>query len=340
MRSWLTQDYAGPIQILFGVASAEDPACAIVKRLLLEFPACDAQLVICPERLGANAKVSKLAQLEPRAKHEIVVVSDADVLVPPDLLQNLIAPLRDESVGLIHCFYRYANAVGPAMQCEAIAVNADFWSQVLQGAGLHKLDFALGAVMAMHRKLLGAVGGFPALTDCLADDYQLGHRIARRGYRIEICPVVVECWSSRMGWREVWRHQLRWARTFRVCKPTPYFFSIVSNATLWPMLWLLTALMGITLEGHGGPVGRVFSAGMHLTIPVLVAALFLLARLLVAGDLQRRLAQSYSPLFNVWLVPVKDLLNTALWVCAFTGRRIEWRGEHFCVRRDGTMVKK
>jgi ceramide glucosyltransferase len=109
------------------------------------------------------------------------------------------------------------------MRCEAIAVNADFWSQVLQGVSFRKLDFALGAVMATRRKQLAEIGGFRALMDCLADDYQLGRRIAARGYRMELCPVVVDCWSAPMTWHEVWRHQLRWARTIRVCQPLPYF---------------------------------------------------------------------------------------------------------------------
>jgi ceramide glucosyltransferase len=225
---------------------------------------------------------------------------------------------RIEGVGLVNCFYRYANPTTLAMQWEAIAVNADFWSQVLQGASFRKLDFALGAVMATRRKQLEEIGGFRALVDCLADDYQLGSRIARRGWRIEICPVVVECWSSPMGWREVWRHQLRWARTIRVCQPLPYFFSLVSNATLWPLLWAASSL----------PCAWV------------CAATFLLVRVLAADDLQRRLTPSYSRLSNFWLVPVKDLLQAALWVGAFAGNHIEWRGERYRLRRDGTLTKE
>jgi len=345
LRSWFTQAYAGEIQILFGVAISDDPACAVVKKLLAEFPQRDAQLVICPERLGANAKVSKLAQLETLAKHEIIVVSDADVRVPPDLLANLVATLGEEgragsplpaapahgdsgahgvtrpthaTVGLANCFYRFANPTTPAMQWEAIAVNADFWSQVLQGATFRKLDFALGAVMATRRGQLAEIGGFRALADCLADDYQLGNHVARRGYRIEICPVVVECWSRPMGWREVWRHQLRWARTIRVCQPLPYGFSIVSNATLWALLWAAT----------GGPWA------------VTGAAVFWLARLLAADDLQWRLIPSHTRFCNFWLVPVKDLLQAALWVGAFAGNHIEWRGERYRLRRDGTLTKE
>jgi ceramide glucosyltransferase len=317
LRSWLNQDHAGEIQALFAVGSADDPACAVVKKLLAEFPRSDAQLVVCPERLGANAKVSKLAQLEPHAKHEILIISDADVRVSPDLVANVVALLREETVGLVSCFYEFANPTTLAMRCEAIAVNADFWSQVLQGASFRKLDFALGAVMATRRKQLAEIGGFRALVDCLADDYQLGRRIAARGYRMELCPVVVDCWSAPMTWREVWRHQLRWARTIRVCQPLPYFFSIVANATLWPLLALLT---------HPSP----------LVLGLVV--IFLAVRIATALNLQTRLTLSYrGP--DWWLVPVKDFLHAGVWACAFAGNRIEWRGERYRLRRDGTLAK-
>jgi ceramide glucosyltransferase len=203
------------------------------------------------------------------------------------------------------------------MRWEAIAINADFWSQVLQSRSLQPLDFALGAVMVLRREQLAEIGGFHALADFLADDYQLGQRIARRGYRIELCPVVVECWSPRMSWGEVWRHQLRWARTIRVCQPVPYFFSVLSNATLWPLLWLLA----------------------HPSLKVLELSLvFVAGRIISARFLQKWLTRTTRD-FDWWLVPVKDVLQTAIWALAFAGNHIEWRGEHYRLQRDGTLAK-
>jgi ceramide glucosyltransferase len=203
------------------------------------------------------------------------------------------------------------------MQCEAIAINADFWSQVLQAQSLKPIDFALGAVMATRKKQLAEIGGFAALADCLADDYQLGNRIARKGYRIALSTVPVECWSEPMSWAAVWKHQLRWARTVRVCQPLPYFFSILSNPTLWPLLWV---------AARPSPI----SAGF------LLLSLFL--RIVSAWHLQRRLSKSRitSPL---WMPALKDILQTGLWFLAFMGNRIEWRGQRMRLRRDGTLVK-
>src|ERR1041384_1661821 len=151
LRSWFRQQYAGPVQILFAVATADDPAAAVVNRLMVEFPQADARLVICTGPLSANAKVSKLAQLSHHARHDLFVISDADVRVPPDLLASLVAPLRESGAGLVFSFYRLANPQTLAMRWEAVAINADFWSQVLQGREARGLDFALGAVMATRR---------------------------------------------------------------------------------------------------------------------------------------------------------------------------------------------
>jgi ceramide glucosyltransferase len=318
LRSWLAQDYPGPTQILFGVASPQDAVCGVVRKLLREFPQSDAQLVICGPLAGANLKVSKLMQLEPLAKHEVIVVSDADVRVPTDFLANVVVPLEDEKVGLVNCFYRLANPTTLALQWEAIAINADFWSQVLQSQSLKPLDFALGAVMVTRRRQLREIGGFAVLVECLADDYQLGKRIASRGARIVLCPIVVECWSGPMGWEAVWKHQLRWARTIRVCQPLPYFFSILSNGTIWPLFWV---------------------ALRPAPSAVFLALLCWLTRVGMAVNLQRRLTHQPVPQKYWALVWLKDLLGSAVWLLAFLGNRIEWRGELMRLRPDGTLVR-
>jgi ceramide glucosyltransferase len=249
--------------------------------------------------------------------------------------------------GLVTCFYRLANPETVAMKWEAIAINADFWSQVLQSKSLKPLDFALGAVMATRRKPLAEIGGFRVLADCLADDYQLGNRIARRGYPILLSPVVVECWAAPMGWRAVWKHQVRWARTIRVCQPVRYFFSLLNNGTFWPLLLAV-------LEPSGGMLGAAIgcwivrvAAAMDLQRRIAVQAGIGVARGSPggaagkegdgAGGLKRLGALSWG---WGWLPLVKDLLQVAVWVMAFAGNTIEWRGERMRLRPDGTLAKE
>jgi ceramide glucosyltransferase len=316
LRSWLAQDYRGPVQILFGVASTSDPVCTVVRQLLGEFPKADAQLVICEQRLGPNAKVSTLVQLQAFAANEIVVISDADVVAPPDLLANIVLPLQNPGVGLVNCFYQLGGPLTCAMQWEAVAINADFWSQVLQARALKPLDFALGAVMATTQQQLEKIGGFAGLVAYLADDYQLGHKIAALGSRIELCPVVVACRSEVMGWKAVWLHQLRWGRTIRVCQPGPFFLSIVSNGTVWPLLWLALSPTPLAL---------------------IAALLFLGVRVQSARSNQQRLTKSRVSWRSAWLVLLKDLAAVPIWALAFVGNQIQWRGHRYRMLPDGRL---
>lgn len=327
-RSWFRQDYRGPVQVLFAVRDPDDPVCPIVRNLIAEHPGIDAELVVCPELLGANAKVSSLAHLESRIRHEVVVVSDADVRIAADLVTQIVAWLAQPEIGMVNCFYRLANPSNLAMHWEAYAVNADFWSQVLQSRTLQAQDFALGAVMATTRKCLAAVGGFRALVNHLADDYHLGNRIAKLGERIELCTVPVDCWDGPAGWSQVWAHQLRWSRTIRVCQPLPYFASVLSNLTLWTVL-LIVAL--VVVPGTG------FSPATLGSLKAL-AGIALGWRLLSANLLFARLCGRYAPVGIFWMPWMKDLLGFVVWVASFAGHTVEWRGIRYRVGRDGQLT--
>jgi len=319
LESWLHLSYGGPVQILFGVAAAEDPVCDVVRELLGKYPGADAQLLVCGEALGMNAKVSTLIQLEGAVKHDLILVSDADVRVPVDFLGNMVAPLREPEVALVNCFYRIANPANLAMQWEAIVVNVDFWSQVLQSKSMRPLDFAMGASILVRRDSLKRIGGFTAFANCLADDFQVGNRIAKNGCRIALCPVVVECWDAPVNWLHAWKHQLRWARTIRVCMPTSYFFSILSNGALWPLIWLVDSIL------------------LAKTLWAMTALVLLSARVVIARNLQQRFNEGRPTPAPFWLVPVKDLLQAAIWAIAFCGNKIEWRGRKMRLRRDGSL---
>lgn len=316
LRSWMSQNEGGGVQVLFGVHDASDPAAALVSRLIGEFPGVDAALVVCSGVLGPNGKISTLAQLEGSIRHEWIVVSDADVWAPPGLLAQLWAGLESDGAGLANCLYRLATPRTPAMQLEAIGVNADFWSQVLQSAWLREIDFALGAVMALRRRELEAIGGFRSLVDCLADDYQLGRRIAGLGRRIVLVPAVVECREGERGWREVWAHQVRWSRTIRVCQPWAYFASVISNLSFWVLLAVLVA------GGSGALMWGLAGLGF---------------RCVAVGVLRRRLGDGWDAWGYAWLAPVKDLMSVVIWGLAFVGSTVEWRGRRYRVDRTGRL---
>ena len=316
LESWITQDYPGPIQLLLGVASSSDPVCELVHALQQKYPERNIQLILCKANLAINAKVSTLIQLENHIQHDQVIISDADVSVQKDFLRKLAFSYEDNP-GLINCLYRLSNPTTLAMHMEAIAMNADFWSQVAQSLKVMEMDYAMGAVMATSRDWLAKIGGFQSVGDYLADDYQLGNQIHKQGGKIVLTNIIVDCLSPSMSWVQVWKHQLRWARTIRHCKPMAYALSILSNSTIWPVILTLCYLQSASW-------------------------IFLLASLAVRSAtavwLQIHYEKTRRALLYFWLVPIKDIIQFVWWLLSFIGNRIEWRGEIYRVETGGKLV--
>jgi len=158
-----------------------------------------------------------------------------------------------------------------------------------------------------------------------------------------LSPIVVECREGAKNFGEVWKHQLRWARTIRVCQPAPYFFSVLSNAGLWAMVCLVISISRVHFGHMEWHVEQNVTYGVaHNSFPLtfVVGAFFILSRIIIAQNLQSRLTRTSDDFAYFWLVPLKDLLQGAIWLCAFIGNRIEWRGQEYRLRRDGTLEKR
>ena len=214
-RSHCLQDHP-EYEIIFGVSDPGDPAIQLVDRLKLEFPHCAIRAMICAENLGSNTKVSNLAQMLRQAKHEDILVNDGDIRVPSDYLWRVMAPLSDPQVGLVTCLYR--GIAGPTLgsRLEALGISTDFSAGVLAARQLEGgIRFGLGSTLAFRRRDLEAMGGFEALVDYLADDYEIGRRLAERGLTVILSDVVVETFLPAYTLRQFVDHQLRWGRTVR-----------------------------------------------------------------------------------------------------------------------------
>jgi len=316
LSSWFSQAYPGPVEILLAVPSVHDPAHSLIQDLIAKYPKASARLILCPDSHALNRKVGKLTRLSQQARGEVIVISDADVAAPPDLLAQAATILAHPHIGLVHCLYRLADAPTMATRWESFVVNADFWSQVLQDLSFRPLNYGLGAVMMLRRSDLDAIGGFHAIENYLADDNQLGRRITGMGLKTSLCPLVVDCRASPATWSEVWQHQLRWAVTIRVCQPVPYFLSILANGTLWPVLWFASS--------PSPAIG--------------IAAATLLGLRVVQGlCLEHRFTGNPRDWKRSWLPLFKDSLQVALWALAFTRQHVVWRGARLKVGVDGRL---
>ncbi len=309
IRSHAVQEYP-EFEILFGVSDPADPAIVEINRLRRAFPECPISLHVVATD-APNAKAGVLAELARQARYPVLLVNDSDIHVEPNYLQEVTAPLADSSVGLVTCLYRAA-ADSFAARAEALGIATEFAPSVLVARLLGVAEFALGSTMVFRSAVLREAGGFQAIQQYLADDYQLGHRIHQCGYRIVFAPSVVETHLGSESWPQVWRHQVRWSRTIRVSRPQGYYGYVVTHASLWALVALAA--------------GQWWAAAIALSVR-LIAGLWI-----GAGILKYRRAAIYFP-----LIPLRDLFGFAIWVAGLFGRTVEWRGQKLLLSPDGII---
>jgi ceramide glucosyltransferase len=311
-RSHCLQDYP-EYEIIFGVSDPADPALQLVERLKLEFPQCAIRTMVCAENLGSNTKVSNLAQMLRQAKYEAILVNDSDIRVPSDYLRRVMSPLADAKVGLVTCLYRGVASATLGSRLEALGISTDFSAGVLAARELEGgIRFGLGSTLAFRRCDLEAIGGFEALVDYLADDYEIGRRLAERGLRVTLSDVVVETFLPAYTLRQFVDHQLRWGRTVRDSRHWGYLGLMLT----FGFPWALVAVVGT----HGALWAWALLAavlGLRVAVAVVVGSL-------VSGDRQ---VLRLMP----WL-PLRDLVAVLVWLASLTGRHVVWRGDSFTLK--------
>jgi ceramide glucosyltransferase len=295
----------GEYELLCGVTSLDDPAVAVIR----EFPRV--RILECRTK-APNGKVGVLMDLAAAARYPILVVNDADIRVEPDYLERVTAPLSDPMVGLVTCLYGVEGST-LAARFEGLGVTTDFAPSTLVARLAGVDEFALGSTLAFRRADLERMGGFAAIADYLADDYQLGHRIHALGLKCVLSEVIV---STHLGgsWADVWRHQIRWARTIRVSKFFGYLGLPVTYATLWAAV--------------AAALGRWE-----------IALALLAVRMIMAIEAGWFLMRSRDVLRLWYLIPVRDLFAAAVWCAGLFGDSVVWRGQRLKLDREGRVLK-
>ncbi len=314
LRSFFAQDYP-EFEIIFGVHRADDPAAALVNRLITEYKnQVHARLVITGESLIPNGKAHNLNRLVREARYELLVMSDSDVRVRPDLLSTIAREFQDARVGLITCPYRAVAGRSFWSQTEAIGMNTELLGGVLVARMIEGMRFALGPTMAVRRSLLEEIGGFAYLQEFLAEDFVIGQRAAELGHEVVLSSSVIE---HRIGTQSMARnlsHRLRWARSTRRSRPAGYWGQIFT----YPMALAIVLL-------------AAWPAAWSLVLFTLIlrsVAAFATAESLLCDPLFRK---------RWWLLPVQDVLGFCVWMGGFLGDTIIWRDRKCTVLRDGRL---
>jgi ceramide glucosyltransferase len=318
-RSHCLQDYP-EYEIVFGVSDANDPAVASVEQLRNEFPEAAISLVVCPEILGENRKLSNLAQMLRQARYSYLIVNDSDIRVEPDYLRCVIAPLLKKEIGMVTCLYRGISAPTLGSRLESLGISADFCAGVLAARTLEGgLRFGLGSTMAVRRDDLQRIGGFESFANYLADDYELGKRISELGLGVHLSEIVVETFLPAYSVREFVAHQLRWSRGMRDSRLGGYFGMVFTFGLVW-------SVVCVAVSG-----GKVWAW-------TLLAVTWFL-RFLLAAVMDKSVLRSRGSLWNFLLLPFRDFAAAVVWLASFAGNTVTWRGDRFELRR-GKLIRR
>jgi len=306
-------------ELIFGVSDPFDPACEVVRKLQKKYPDRKIRLVVCERKLGTNIKVSNLVQMLPEASYEILLINDSDIRVAPDYLRQVIAPLADPQVGLVTCLYSAQPADTLGSRLEALSIATDFVPGVLSARFLEQgLHFGLGSTLAFRRADLASIGGFESFVDYLADDYELGRRMAATGKRIELSSAAVTTFLPAYTLGQFWQHQLRWSRTIRDARPWGYVGLLFTFGVPWALFLLIAS--------WGAPWAWALFALTFAT------------RLAVGLITATRVLRDRQLLRNIFWLPLRDLIAPIIWAAGLVGNRVHWRGDDFYLK-DGRLSK-
>jgi ceramide glucosyltransferase len=306
------------IDYYFGVHNYEDPAAEVPVALRQRYQHAGITLLVGEEPDCSNRKIAKLIRMVDRAeKAEIFVLSDADVSVERDYLRRIVGELMsDEKIGIVTCAYRARPGGSFASRLEALYVNTDFLPQILLAEMIEPMHYALGATIAIKRKVLEAAGGFRAVKNMLADDFYLGNFTNAQGYEIKLSDSLVTLTCEEKSFAEFWHHQLRWARTYRTVRRVS-IATVMMHGPFWALI-LLALTRG--------------SAAAFATLVLVVAA-----RLAMSAAIVGRVLKMPEMLSELWMVPFKDLIMTGVWFASLFSNKVKWAGREFKVGPGGAM---
>ncbi len=314
--SFCTQNYPN-YEILFAASEETDPALQIVRALIAEYPERKIRILTGAPFFGENRKVNNLALMAREASHEIVVITDGDVRVGPDYLRNVVAPFADSMTGAVTNLYRGVVQPNTFAEIEALGAATDFAAGVLVAERREGLNFALGASIVTTKGWIQRIGGLEPIAQLLADDYELGRRVAAAGGEVLLSRDVVATMYPVRTLRAFWDHQLRWARTVRLCRPISYIGLIFTHGLPWAVL---AALLAHTAT----------------TAAVCIGA-YLLLRLSMAFAVGVRVLQDQTVRRRWWLIPLRDAVHFIVWLASFASNRVTWGDTQF-VMKNGQMV--
>jgi ceramide glucosyltransferase len=322
LRSFFEQDYP-EFEIFIGARTSDDPSMTIARKLQAEYPHVKSRLMFSGPPEWPNAKVFTLDKMIAQSRTEYIVTSDSDVRVGRDFLRNVIPPLLDRKLGLVTCLYVGDPTADFWSRLEALGMSVEMPSGVVVADMLEGIRFALGPAVAFRRDSLEAIGGIAATADYYSDDYVLGEKIWRAGYKVIFSHYFVHHVLTPRPFTRTLGDQLRWMKSTRHSRPWGHIGTGLTFAMPFAFLGLV--------------------AGYALGMPKLAWGLFAvgyLNRVIQSLGVGWGLLKDRQAISLCWLYPLRDLQGFAVWVASYLSHDFYWRGEHYTFSEEGRIIPR
>ena len=299
-------------EILFAMGESNDPVVEVIEELQRAFPQRSIRMIVGVEQLGNCRKTNNLCRLALEARHELLVINDADVRVAKNYLRDVVGPFRDSQVGVVTALFRSQTDGGFAAELDAVGGPADASASTLIAWKFSRLDFALGWTMAISKQRLAEIGGFEALVDMHSDDFAVGNEVAKRGYRVELMRSPVEMVFPQETTRQFFAHELRWWTQLRNLRLSGYLGMFWTFGLAWCVI-----VAGIVPSSKVAALYAVCYAILRLTMAWTIAVWGL---------------EDPTVRKKPWLVFLRDATNLAIYAASFFSTTAEWRGVRYRLR--------
>lgn len=305
-------------ELLFCVAHGNDPIVSLIEKTAADHPHVEARILVGDDRISANPKLNNCVKGWQAARHEWVILADSNVLMPQDYIQHLMAGWRSDS-GLVCSTPLGSRPEGFWAEVECMFLNTQQarWQYAGEALGL---GFAQGKSMLWFKPMLDANGGIHALNAEIAEDAASTKLVNRLGLKVHLVSSPFEQPLGRRTGQEIWSRQCRWSRLRRVTFPG-FFAPEILLGILPPLLLALAA----AVLGDTAPTSALLLVLAGIYLPEAALAL----------------AKGWR--LSLWSIPamlVRDLMLPAIWLRAWLGGNIDWRGNTMTIGTGTCELKE
>ncbi|MGP4051602.1 bifunctional polysaccharide deacetylase/glycosyltransferase family 2 protein [Streptomyces sp. 2A115] len=193
-----------------------------------------------------------------QARHDIVIMVDADTVFEPDAIHHLIQPLAHPAVGAVSGNTKVGNRRGLLAKWQHLEYCFGFNLDRRMFEVLECMTTVPGAIGAFRRDALMGVGGVS--DDTLAEDTDLTMALWRGGWRVLYEESAVAWTEVPTSLRQLWRQRYRWC-----------------FGTIQAMWKHRRAVFGVGVAGRFGRRGLTYLALFQVVLPLLAPVIDIFA---------------------------------------------------------------